>query len=79
MNNKEMKELIKTKWKNNFNKEQLNQMLWGLEDNLDVSLYAKPEISIKKMIKIKEKLLRKKNSSSKFDFYRKQIISLFNF
>ena len=42
MNNKEMKELIKTKWKNNFNKEQLNQMLWGLEDNLDVSLYAKP-------------------------------------
>ena len=50
MNNKEMKELIKTKWKNNFNKEQLNQMLWGLEDNLDVSLYAKPEFNEYQML-----------------------------
>ena len=53
MNNKEMKELIKTKWKNNFNKEQLNQMLWGLEDNLDVSLYAKPEFNEYQMLQVR--------------------------
>ena len=62
MNNKEMKELIKTKWKNNFNKEQLNQMLWGLEDNLDVSLYAKPELSWKQMLKIKLELLKERKN-----------------
>ena len=60
MNNKEMKELIKTKWKNNFNKEQLNQMLWGLEDNLDVSLYAKPEIQHSEMKEIRRNLLKDK-------------------
>ena len=58
---------------------QMAEIREGLESNLDVSIYANPEISITKMRKIKEKLLRKKNSSSKFDFYKKQIVSFFNY
>ncbi len=35
--------LTKTEWFNQFNEEQKNEILNGLEDNLDVSIYAKPE------------------------------------
>ena len=35
--------LTKTEWFNQFNEGQKNEILNGLEDNLDVSIYAKPE------------------------------------
>ena len=73
MNNKEMKELIKTKWKNNFNKEQLNQMLWGLEDNLDVSLYAKTIFNSRQMFEIRIGL-REKLDVSKYGSKQKLFI-----
>ena len=44
--------LIKTDWFNQFNREQQKHILYGLEKNLDVSLYAKPEYSSLKMCSI---------------------------
>ena len=36
----------------------MDEIRLGLEDNLDVSVYAKPEISWKEMKKIREELLK---------------------
>ena len=44
--------LKKTEWFNQFDKEQQKHILYGLEKNLDVSLYAKPEYSSLKMCSI---------------------------
>ena len=40
-NNLNIENLIKTKWFNQFDEYQRNEIRWGLEDNLDVSIYAK--------------------------------------
>ena len=48
--------LIREDW----DKEQLLQVLWGLEDGLDVSIYAKKEIDWREMKEIRERLLREK-------------------
>ena len=57
-NNLSIENLIKTDWINQFNKKQQKLILEGLEDNLDVSLYAKPEFHSSQMREIREKLLK---------------------
>ena len=37
----------------------MKQIRLGLKDNLDVSLYAEPDLSDEQMKKIREKLLKK--------------------
>ena len=49
-NNLSIENLTKTEWFNQFNKQQKDQILKGLETNLDVSLYAKKEFSYRKMV-----------------------------
>ena len=51
-NNLTIENLTKTKWFNQFNKAQQRHILYGLDKNLDVSLYAKPEYSPLKMCSI---------------------------
>ena len=57
-NNLNIENLTKTEWFNQFNKQQKDQILKGLEDNLDVLKYAKKEFSYRKMIQIRFGLVR---------------------
>ena len=51
-NNKKIKELIKTEWFNQFELFAQKEILAGLEKDLDVSIYAKPEYSWDQMKQI---------------------------
>ena len=42
-NNLIIENLIKTEWINQFNKYQQEEIIKGIEDNLDVFIYAKRE------------------------------------
>ena len=44
-NNLSIDNLIKTEWFNQFDKKQKEEILIGLEKNLNVSIYAKPIFS----------------------------------
>ena len=44
-NNLNIENLINTEWFNQFDKYQQEEIKLGLEDNLNVFLYAKPEFS----------------------------------
>ena len=44
-NNLTKENLIKTEWFNQFDIYQQEEIYEGLEENLDVSIYAKPEYS----------------------------------
>ena len=57
-NNLNIENLTKTEWFNQFNKQQKDQILKGLEYNLDVSKYAKKEFSYRKMVQIRFGLVR---------------------
>ena len=59
-NNLTIANLMKTDWINQFNKEQQEEINYGLKENLEVSLYAKPEYSYKQMEEIRLKLLKNK-------------------
>ena len=48
-NNLTIENLMKTEWKNQFDREQLYQIKMGLESNVDVSIYANPKYSWKEM------------------------------
>ena len=48
-NNLNVENLIKTKWFNQFNENQKEQILKGVEDNLDISIYAKTDFDEKQM------------------------------
>ena len=48
-NNLNIENLINTEWFNQFDKYQQEEIKLGLEDNLNVSLYAKPEFSSEEM------------------------------
>ena len=48
-NNLNIENLINTEWFNQFDKYQQEEIKLGLEDNLNVSLYAKPEFSFEQM------------------------------
>ena len=62
MNNEQIKELMETNWADHFTSEQIYQIKVGLGANLDVSIYAKPEISWREMEQIKERLLEAKRT-----------------
>ena len=55
-NNLSIDNLTKTEWFNQFNEYQQEQIRLGLEDNLDISWYAKKEFSEWKMLQIREGL-----------------------
>ena len=48
-NNLTIENLTKTEWFNQFNELQQKEILEGLKDNLDVSVYAKTEFVARKM------------------------------
>ena len=48
--------LIKTKWFNRFNKKQQEQIMLGLKNKIDVSIYAKSELSVEEMEEIRKRL-----------------------
>ena len=52
MNNLEIEQLLKTDWAKQFNRYQLNFINDGLTNNLDVSIYAKPELYAEQMREI---------------------------
>ena len=55
-NNLSIENLTKTEWFNQFNEYQKEQIRLGLEDNLDISWYAKKDFSEWKMLQIREGL-----------------------
>ena len=59
-NNLNIETLSQTEWFNQFDKEQQNEVLKGLEKNLDISKYANSEIDYKEMNEIRKELLRGK-------------------
>ena len=59
-NNLNIENLIKTDWKNQFNENQLKEINFGLKYNLDVSIYANPELLWGEMEGIRLNLLEKK-------------------
>ena len=52
-NNLTIDNLTKTDWFNQFNSEQRKQILAGLKENLDVSIYAKKEFDEYQMFEIR--------------------------
>ena len=52
-NNLSIDNLRKTEWFNQFNLNEKEEINWGLEDNLDVSIYAKKEFNWKQMSQIR--------------------------
>ena len=51
-NNLTIENLKETEWFNQFDKAQQKHILYGIEKNLDVSLYANPDYSSLKMCSI---------------------------
>ena len=56
-NNLNIENLIKTEWFNQFNQKQQEKIIEGLNENLNVFIYAKPEYNSSQMREIKEGLL----------------------
>ena len=52
-NNLSVENLTKTDWINQFNSEQRKQILAGLKENIDVSIYAKSNFSFMQMSQIR--------------------------
>ena len=61
-NNLNIENLSKTEWFNQFDKEQQNEVLKGLEKNLDISKYANSEIDYEEMNEIRKELLKGKTN-----------------
>ena len=52
-NNLNIKNLIKTDWFNQFNKSQQEEILLGLKNNIDISIYAKTIFDANQMNQIR--------------------------
>lgn len=52
VNNLQIEQLLNTDWANQFNQNQLYRIREGLNHNLDVSIYAKPELRSEQMREI---------------------------
>ena len=52
-NNLSVENLVKTKWFNQFEIYQQEEILEGLKNNIDVSIYAKPEYNVLQMQEIR--------------------------
>ena len=74
-NNLSVGNLVKTKWFNQFNEDQQEQIRYGLEANLDVSIYAKKEFNWDQMWQIRLGLKENLNVSlyAKKDFNYKEM------
>ena len=59
-NNLNIENLSKTEWFNQFDKEQQNEVLKGLEKNLDISKYANSEMEYEGVNEIRKELLKGK-------------------
>ena len=57
--NLSIENLTKTDWFNQFDKNQQQLIIIGLEEKIDVSIYAKPEYSWRVMRKIRNHLLKR--------------------
>ena len=55
-NNLNIKNLTKTDWFNQFDKEQKEQIILGLNNNVDVFIYAKPDFKWDQMLQIRRGL-----------------------
>ena len=55
-NNLTIENLIRTEWINQFNKNQKEEILDGIEANLDISVYAKSEFNESQMFEIRKGL-----------------------
>ena len=55
-NNLSIENLIKTEWFNQFNKNQQKEILQGLKENIDISIYAKQEFDWEQMQEIRKGL-----------------------
>ena len=77
-NNLSIENLIKTEWFKQFNKYQQEEIIEGLERNLDISLYAKKEFDNFQMRQIKLGLINNLNVSlyAKEEYSWKQMASL---
>ena len=62
-NNLNIENLMKTEWFNQFDEKQREIIQEGLQANLNVSVYAKPELSWRKMEKIRYKLMKEKKKN----------------
>ena len=74
-NNLSVDNLIKTEWFNQFDEFQKKQIRTGLEDNLNVSIYANPEFNVYQMNQIRLGLQDRLNVSiyAKKDFSSEQM------
>ena len=74
-NNLTIDNLTKTDWINQFNSEQRKQILAGLKENIDVSIYAKKEFDEYQMFEIRTGLLANLDVSiyAKSDFNNYQM------
>jgi len=52
-NNLNIENLVKTEWFNQFDKQQKEEILTGLEKNLNVSIYANPDFNESQMFEIR--------------------------
>ena len=52
-NNLNIENLVKTEWFNQFDESQKNEILDGIESNVDVLIYAKPEFYWEQMEQIR--------------------------
>lgn len=79
-NNLSIDNLMKTEMFNQFDKHQQRVLILGLEQNLDVSIYAKKEFEWEQMEEIREGLENNLDVSiyanSKFDFLQMSQIRL---
>ena len=55
-NNLSIENLMKTDWINQFDEDQKTEIIKGLEEGLDVSIYANPEYSWRQMEEIRKGL-----------------------
>lgn len=62
-NNLNVENLMKTKWHYHFVEDQEEQILLGLEENIDVSIYANSKFSASQMREIREGLEKGLNVS----------------
>ena len=65
-NNLNIENLVKTDWFNQFKEYQKEEILEGLEANIDVSIYTKLKYNSCKMREIRERLLKEKKDEEYF-------------
>ena len=77
-NNLSMENLVKTEWFNQFDEEQKEQITLGLNNNVDVFIYAKPDFKWDQMLLIRRGLEKNLDVSiyakEYFNFYQMTVL-----